>query len=87
MKKLYILRVRIHARTRINVTASSLILEQEHEGDTTELIISAKDSAALTLSLSGLPYGITSIDIQELSSSAAEIEYSHASIHLRREHD
>lgn len=87
MQKLYILRVRIHARTRINVTASTLILEKEHEGDTTELIISAKDSAALTLSLSGLPHGITSIDIQELSSSAAEIEYSHASIHLRREHD
>lgn len=87
MQKLYILRVRIHARSRINVTASTLILEQEHEGDTTELIISAKDSAALTLSLSDLPHGITSIDIQELSSSAAEIEYSHASIHLRREHD
>ena len=87
MQKLYILRVRIHSKTRINVAASSLIIEQEHEGEKTELIISAKDSAALTLSLSDLPYGITSIDIQELSSSAAEIEYSHASIHLRREHD
>ena len=87
MQKLYILRVRIHARTRINVAASSLIIEQQHEGETTELIISAKDSAALTLSLSDIPYGITSIDIQELSSSAAEIEYSHASIHLRREHE
>ncbi|MDA8839613.1 hypothetical protein N9N14_03940, partial [Candidatus Poseidonia alphae] len=87
MQKLYILRVRIHARTRIIVATSSLILEQNHEGETTELIISAKDSSALTLSLSDIPYGITSIDIQELSSSAAEIEYSHASIHLRREHD
>ena len=87
MQKLYILRVRIHARTRINVTASTLILEQEHKAGTTELIISAKDSAALTLSLSDIPYGLMSIDIQELSSSVAEIEYSHASIHLRREND
>jgi hypothetical protein len=87
MQKLYILRVRIHTKTRINVVSSSLIIEQEHEGENTELIISAKDSVALTLSLSDLPYGITSIDIQELSSTAAEIEYSHASIHLRREHD
>jgi hypothetical protein len=87
MQKLYILRVRIHAKTRLNVAASSLIIEKEHEGETTELIVSAKDSTALTLSLSDIPYGITSVDIQELSSSAAEIEYSHASIHLRREHD
>ena len=87
MQKLYILRVRIHARTRINVATSSIIIEKRHEGEITELIISAKDSTALTLSLSDIPYGLTSIDIQELNSTAAEIEHSHASIHLRREHD
>jgi len=87
MQNLYILRVRIHAKTRVNVNSSALIIAKEHHGQTTELTISAKDSKALTLSLSDLPFGITSIDIQQLGSTSAEIEYSHVSIHLRREHD